>query len=39
VSGERYNPREMEPKWQRVWEDANSFVCSNDDAREPYYVL
>jgi leucyl-tRNA synthetase len=39
VSGERYNPREMEPKWQKVWDDNQSFVTSNDDKREPYYVL
>ena len=39
MSGERYNPREMEPKWQKVWDDAQSFVTSNDDPREPYYVL
>jgi len=39
VSGERYNPREMEPKWQKVWDDNQSFVTSNDDPREPYYVL
>ncbi|WP_240231238.1 leucine--tRNA ligase [Devosia lacusdianchii] len=39
MSGERYNPREMEPKWQQVWADAQSFVSSNDDPREPYYVL
>lgn len=39
MSGERYNPREMEPKWQKVWDDAKSFVSSNDDPREPYYVL
>ena len=39
MSGERYNPREMEPKWQKVWADAQSFVTSNDDKREPYYVL
>jgi leucyl-tRNA synthetase len=39
VSGERYNPRETEPKWQQVWDDAKSFVSANDDPREPYYVL
>ena len=39
VSGERYNPREMEPKWQKVWHDRQSFVTRNDDTREPYYVL
>ncbi len=39
MSGERYNPREMEPKWQQVWDENQSFVSSNDDKREPYYVL
>jgi len=39
VSGERYNPREMEPKWQKIWDERQSFVASNDDPREPYYVL
>ncbi|MDB5563225.1 MAG: Leucyl-tRNA synthetase [Hyphomicrobiales bacterium] len=36
---ERYNPREMEPHWQKVWEERQSFVVSNDDPRERYYVL
>jgi leucyl-tRNA synthetase len=39
VTVERYNPREMEPHWQKVWEERQSFVVSNDDPREPYYVL
>jgi len=39
VSGERYNPRESEPKWQKVWNERQSFVTSNDDKRDPYYVL
>jgi leucyl-tRNA synthetase len=39
VSGERYNPRESEPKWQKVWDENKSFVTANDDPREPYYVL
>ena len=39
MSVERYNPREMEPRWQKVWDDAQSFAASNDDPREPYYVL
>ena len=25
VSVERYNPREMEPRWQKVWDDAQSL--------------
>ncbi|MDB5586846.1 MAG: leucine--tRNA ligase [Devosia sp.] len=39
MSGERYNPREMEPRWQKVWDEAKSFVVRDDDAREKYYVL
>ncbi|WIY52820.1 leucine--tRNA ligase [Devosia sp. YIM 151766] len=39
MSGERYNPRESEPKWQKVWDERQSFVTANDDPREPYYVL
>jgi len=39
VSGERYNPRESEPKWQKIWDERQSFVTSNDDPRDPYYVL
>ena len=36
---ERYNPREKEPFWQKVWDDNQSFVTRNDDPRDPYYVL
>jgi len=39
VSGERYNPRESEPKWQKIWDENKSFVTANDDPRDPYYVL
>ena len=39
MSVERYNPREAEPHWQKVWDDAKSFVTNADDPREPYYVL
>jgi leucyl-tRNA synthetase len=36
---ERYNPRVEEPRWQKAWEDNQSFVVANDDPREHYYVL
>ncbi|WP_280177640.1 leucine--tRNA ligase [Arsenicitalea aurantiaca] len=36
---ERYNPREMEPHWQTVWDENGAFVVDNDDPRERYYVL
>ncbi|HZY68528.1 MAG TPA: class I tRNA ligase family protein, partial [Devosia sp.] len=36
---ERYNPRVEEPRWQKAWQDNKSFETSNDDPRDPYYVL
>lgn len=38
-NSERYNPRENEPHWQKVWDERKSFVVSDDDDREKYYVL
>ena len=35
----RYNTRESEPKWQKVWETKNTFLTRNDDTRPKYYVL
>ncbi|WP_034994285.1 leucine--tRNA ligase [Beijerinckia mobilis] len=36
---ERYNAREAEPKWQKIWEDAALFQTGNGDSRPKYYVL
>ena len=36
---ERYNPREKEPHWQKLWDERQSFVVRDDDKRDPYYVL
>ena len=36
---ERYNAREAEPRWQRVWEERDIFRTRNDDPRPKYYVL
>jgi leucyl-tRNA synthetase len=36
---ERYNAREVEPKWQKIWQERKTFETSNDDARPKYYVL
>ena len=38
-SVERYNPRVEEPRWQKAWDEAKSFVVSNEDNRQPFYVL
>ena len=35
----RYNPKQVEPKWQARWRDANSFRTQTDDAKPKYYVL
>ena len=39
MTSERYNARETEPKWQRIWEDKALFSTRNDDTRPKYYVL
>ncbi|HLY56467.1 MAG TPA: class I tRNA ligase family protein, partial [Stellaceae bacterium] len=36
---ERYNFREAEPRWQRVWRERRSFAAVTDPARPKYYVL
>jgi leucyl-tRNA synthetase len=35
----RYNFRETEAKWQKVWEDRQTFRAVMDEARPKYYVL
>ncbi|MCY1706765.1 leucine--tRNA ligase [Pannonibacter sp. SL95] len=36
---ERYNARDVEARWQKVWDEKDVFKTSNDDPREKYYVL
>src|SRR6185437_4952477 len=36
---ERYNVRESEPKWQKIWAERDVFATANDDSRARYYVL
>ena len=36
---DRYNARESELKWQRIWEERKIFESRNDDIRPKYYVL
>src|SRR3954470_12822340 len=36
----RYDPSEIEPRWQRVWNDERTWEVSNEpDGREKSYVL
>src|ERR1700738_2464072 len=39
MDSERYNAREAEPKWQRIWEEREIFRTRNDDPKTKYYVL
>jgi leucyl-tRNA synthetase len=36
---DRYNAREAEPRWQRIWDERGIFATRNDDPRPKYYVL
>ncbi|MCW2959027.1 MAG: leucyl-tRNA synthetase, partial [Solirubrobacterales bacterium] len=39
-SEDRYDPKTIEPRWQRVWADERTWEVSNDpDPREKSYVL
>jgi len=39
MAGERYNARDAEARWQRIWEERGIYATRNDDPRPPYYVL
>ncbi|MFN4169831.1 MAG: class I tRNA ligase family protein, partial [Pannonibacter phragmitetus] len=39
MATERYNAREVEARWQKLWDEKDVFKTSNDDPREKYYVL
>ena len=39
MTSERYNARESEPHWQRLWDEKAIFSAKNDDPRPNYYVL
>jgi len=39
VAPARYNFRETEAKWQKVWEERQTFRARMDKARPKYYVL
>jgi leucyl-tRNA synthetase len=36
---ERYNAREAEARWQKLWDARGIFATKNDDPRPKYYVL
>lgn len=36
---EQYFPQEIEKKWQKVWEEKNSFYTPEDSTKPKYYAL
>ena len=36
---EPYNHRELEQKWQKIWDDEKAFATSNDYSKPKYYAL
>jgi leucyl-tRNA synthetase len=34
-----YDPKEVEEKWQKVWEDENLFHVGEDAGKQKYYLL
>ncbi len=35
----RHDPAQIEPKWQKAWDEAGIFQAKRDPARPKYYVL
>ncbi len=35
----KYNFSEVEKKWQKIWEDNNTFAATNDYTKPKYYAL
>jgi len=36
---ERYDPKEIEARWQRYWEEMRLFSVTEDASKEKYYLL
>ncbi len=36
---QKYMPQQIELKWQRYWEENDSFAATEDPSREKYYLL
>src|SRR5271163_3889445 len=39
MATDRYNARDAEARWQKIWEARGIFATKNDDPRPKYYVL
>lgn len=36
---QKYNPKEIEPKWQKVWDDEKTFKVSESSDKQKFYSL
>src|SRR3984957_8774352 len=36
---DRYNVKECEARWQKIWEDRKSFIVSEDSKKKKFYAL
>jgi leucyl-tRNA synthetase len=39
MAPDRYNARDAEARWQKIWDERGIFATKNDDPRKKYYVL
>jgi leucyl-tRNA synthetase len=39
MANDRYNARDAEERWQKIWDERGIFLTRNDDPRPKYYVL
>ena len=39
MRAERYNPRDAESRWQKIWNERGTFLTRQDTGRPKYYVL
>jgi leucyl-tRNA synthetase len=35
----RYNPKEIEPKWQKIWDDTRIYKAKEDTSKPKKYIL
>ena len=35
----RYTAADIEPKWQKAWDEAGIFTAKRDESKPKYYVL
>jgi leucyl-tRNA synthetase len=36
---DRFNPREVDAKWQKIWDEQEYFLSKTDKTKSKYYIL